>query len=974
MNLDTIKAFLKKNTLAVCIFGGLFVVLVAAIVLIAVSLAGGTKPAGPGTASGDPSSQGASSSADASASDSSAANSSEPESGSSQGSNGSSQGGSQTGTSSQGSNTSSNGGSTTVTIPVSHDSRDNGTTPAVVLRTTAYEGYGQIVTECTVQNFGAKGDGKTDDTQAFQKALDYVNSKGGGTVFVPAGTYVLKGSLRVYRSCTLLGEWYNPDTDPGKIKDGTVLLAYTGKGSAGGTAFLNVANGSSVIGVTVYYPEQSASSPSAYSPTVRAVDAEGSNSSGYPTIKYTTLVNPWTGVSFGPAWNELGVMEYVYMTPLDTGLFVNMTTDISRVENLYIGAKYYGLYDKSVDDGKLKTYMKGNVTGIELQRSDWQYLYNCSIADVNIGIKFARQATGSISEVDSCNAQIYGLTIQNSTYGLYMENNKMSTQITKAAISTDKDSVVLKKNFTGTLALNTAELSSKSSSCVTVDSGSTGAISLMDSTLKSWKTGAYAVNAAAGGVLLDNVKATGSGTTVMLAKGTTGATINNCSGVTVKNNIGSLASVNTGSYKASDIVSKVPDLKGKAPSVKGSTLINVMDRGANNTGASDNTAIFQKALNDAAKTGGVVYVPGGTYLLNGTLTIPTGVELRGVSTTGHHSNAMGTVLYTTQGKGNANGTPFITVSSGAGVRGFTIWYPDQVSTAPVEYPYAISIKAKNAWVIDTTVGNGWQGLYLGAGSGGHYISYFSGFSFLHDIYLDGSDSRGYIVNCHFNPHFYGRTSTALKGGNLTNLSPLLSMADTTKQGSVVLGKATGEVLFNNFNYRGRFGLKVIGQDFDGILVGCGFDGVGTGVVIEGTKSQLTIINFLSDLVPADPHYMTMNGGNVLMVNSGFSAYNFVPSGGVTVMDGTLEMRQMCFGVSTSESSALAVADKATVTLAGGLFNHRGPVSNNDFTQQGEGTYTDILNMSDKFTLSTALAKWNLSVLGSVDTSRFKVYQ
>jgi polygalacturonase len=41
-----------------------------------------------------------------------------------------------------------------------------------------------------VTTYGAKGDGKTDDTTAIQAALDAANAAGGGTVTVPAGTFL----------------------------------------------------------------------------------------------------------------------------------------------------------------------------------------------------------------------------------------------------------------------------------------------------------------------------------------------------------------------------------------------------------------------------------------------------------------------------------------------------------------------------------------------------------------------------------------------------------------------------------------------------------------------------------------------------------------------------------------------------------------------------------------------------------------
>ena len=43
----------------------------------------------------------------------------------------------------------------------------------------------------SVKDFGAKGDGVSDDGKAIQAAEDYVYAQGGGTVYVPAGVYIV---------------------------------------------------------------------------------------------------------------------------------------------------------------------------------------------------------------------------------------------------------------------------------------------------------------------------------------------------------------------------------------------------------------------------------------------------------------------------------------------------------------------------------------------------------------------------------------------------------------------------------------------------------------------------------------------------------------------------------------------------------------------------------------------------------------
>ena len=53
--------------------------------------------------------------------------------------------------------------------------------------------------------FNATGDGTTDDTFGIQTAINTARSRGGGTVFLPAGTYLIKSNLIIFGGVTLAG-------------------------------------------------------------------------------------------------------------------------------------------------------------------------------------------------------------------------------------------------------------------------------------------------------------------------------------------------------------------------------------------------------------------------------------------------------------------------------------------------------------------------------------------------------------------------------------------------------------------------------------------------------------------------------------------------------------------------------------------------------------------------------------------------
>lgn len=57
----------------------------------------------------------------------------------------------------------------------------------------------------SVKDFGAKGDGATDDATAIQSALDSLSTKG-GIIFFPAGTYIIGSILYFYANQKLVGD------------------------------------------------------------------------------------------------------------------------------------------------------------------------------------------------------------------------------------------------------------------------------------------------------------------------------------------------------------------------------------------------------------------------------------------------------------------------------------------------------------------------------------------------------------------------------------------------------------------------------------------------------------------------------------------------------------------------------------------------------------------------------------------------
>jgi len=73
---------------------------------------------------------------------------------------------------------------------------------AILLLVTCFAGRASAADNFNVKNYGAKGDGKNMDSEGINKAIDAAAAAGGGTVYLPAGTY-LSGSIHLKSNINL---------------------------------------------------------------------------------------------------------------------------------------------------------------------------------------------------------------------------------------------------------------------------------------------------------------------------------------------------------------------------------------------------------------------------------------------------------------------------------------------------------------------------------------------------------------------------------------------------------------------------------------------------------------------------------------------------------------------------------------------------------------------------------------------------
>ncbi len=229
-----------------------------------------------------------------------------------------------------------------------------------------------------VKEFGAKGDGQNDDTYSIQEALNTAGKNKGGIVYLPQGSYLIKGNLIVPENVILEGIWRAPFRgDPDKA--GSVLLAVSGKGEPDGTPLIRVSTSSVLKGFAIYYPEQTKTDPPIPYPWTIQCNGPADDVS----LIDLTLINPYKAIDFGTFPAGRHKIKNIHAYPLYRGLYINQCYDVGRIENIH----FWPFWDLNPDSPLWKFTQREGIAFI-IGKTDGEMGYNLFSIFYSIGMHF----------------------------------------------------------------------------------------------------------------------------------------------------------------------------------------------------------------------------------------------------------------------------------------------------------------------------------------------------------------------------------------------------------------------------------------------------------------------------------------------------------------------------------------------------------------------------------------------------------
>jgi hypothetical protein len=361
-------------------------------------------------------------------------------------------------------------------------------------------------------------------------------------------------------------------------------------------------------------------------------------------------------------------------------------------------------------------------------------------------------------------------------------------------------------------------------------------------------------------------------------------------------------------------------------------IFDIRAYGAVGDGVADNTAPIQRAIDEAARKGGIVMVPPGRWLCRGHIELKMGVHLKGINETPQSwEPASGSILEPTEGRGDENAPSFIEMRSSTSVTGLTIYYPEQSVDDIQPYPWTIQIRANPAnakevsfdsTVSDVTLINSYNGIRTGPTENGrHRILGVHGCVLRRGILIDWTGDIGRIENVQFSSHFWASPAF---GGNWDKVYSYM----TQNLEAFTFGRSDWEYVTNTFVFPAKTGYRFIetaNGSTNGQFSGIGADATQIAVLVEAIQPQgLLITNgeFDSHHIGASTQVVIAphSSGSVRFVNSAFwgpTEHNAVLQG-----DGFVSFSDCYFSSDFDARDAAVLVEGGKVQVQNSTFDAR----------------------------------------------------
>lgn len=812
--------------------------------------------------------------------------------------------------------------------PTNAPSGSSSTLPEISWRLAEplYEKKDSVVYGYSITDFGIEPNTGEDISGKIQAAVLLLNRAGGGTLYMPAGEYVLEKPVNVYKGVTICGDWKEPV--PGEEKaEGTVLKIYAGRGKSSGTAQFILQPNSCVRDLTIWYPEQAVDDIQPYPATFQLYDPSVWGAD-YTHVRNVTLVNSYVGVVQGPNGSGCPNVHNLYGTVLSLGLSMDGIADVGRCDYIHLSSDYWvksGFFGNQ-DEGALKEYLYENATGISLGRVDWSYFAYTWIDGYAVGLKLRE---GELNEQGNFpNGQVYRHTYTNCGVGIQVDGTSGAGEAF-AEVKIENCGIGIRVEDTAKAPKTSLEFyeTEISAASYAVYHAGEGDISFLCSQITAGE-----VYAEKGSLLLADTKTEGvAGSRVIVAK---------------------MASVPE--------IEKAPEASDPIRKVERSVLYVY---GEEPSDEKDHTARLQSLLDKAAaEGGGIVFVPGGEYCIRGALAVPEGVELKGAVDVGRNPIRLGTI-FRVRGTGyEADGPATVTLSANSGIDGIVFDYPEQDFTNPHPYPYAVRGAGQGIFVVNISLRGAFRGIDLMTNRcDNHYVEYASGICLENAIQVGAGSTGGRIYNYQLNyicitagdESKFGTWDNSPAGA--TKDQDQEALAKYLQENLVVLrvGDVKEELLYDNFSYNGLIGVQLVeeeGKAANGWCVGHGVDYSTRAFDIEALEemgfvnSQLVSFRHTYTEISEVCHIVLRGDTRAQFVNT--SCWARPDRANFCVEKGVLDLWNMHVSDIASATSAL-VENGATFHMTNASYNNNGDITmvsgDTGNIRISGGTYNSKLN-------------------------------